>query len=343
MRFLSINKVVPGNKLAKPLLGERGTILLRENFELTESILNKLKELGIAGLYIDDEISKDIYIEDVIEEKLRLETAYRLEEIMRKNDNVITLLPYINEIVESIIDKKDVVVNMNKIYGHHQYTYIHSVNVGILATLVGLRFNLSRRELINLGTAGVLHDIGKKFVSLDILDKPDTLTEDEYELMKQHPMKGYEALKPSIEISSTVKAGVLQHHERYDGSGYPLGLKGNNICLFARILAVVDTYDAMTSNRAYHKAIPQSEAIEYIMGSGNQLFDMNVVSNFIKCIAVYPVGSRVKLSNGHLAIIVKNYSDNILRPLVRCIKDQNLIDLNKDMNYLSVCIDGIVD
>ena len=91
MRFLSIDKVTPGNRLAKPLLGERGTILLREDYELTESILNKLKELGVSGLYIDDELSKDIYIEDVVEEKVRLETAYQLEEIMKKNDNVITI------------------------------------------------------------------------------------------------------------------------------------------------------------------------------------------------------------------------------------------------------------
>jgi len=341
MRFLSIDRIIPGNKLAKPLLGERGTILLRENFELTENILVKLKELGIAGLYIDDEISKDIYIEDVIEEKLRLETAYRLEEIMRKNDNVITLLPYINEIVDSIIDKKDVVVNMNKIYGHHQYTYVHSVNVGILATLVGLRLNLSRRELMNLGTAGVLHDVGKKFVPIEILDKPSKLTAEEYEFMKQHPMLGYEMLKESKEISSTVRAGVLQHHERFDGSGYPLGLNGSNISLFGRILAVTDTYDAMTSNRSYNKAIPQSEVIEYLMGDGNRLYDINIVSHFIKCVAVYPVGSQVMLSTGETAIVVRNYADNILRPMVRCIKEQKVMDLHND--YLDVCVDRVID
>lgn len=343
MRFLSIDKVTPGNRLAKPLLGERGTILLREDYELTESILNKLKELGVSGLYIDDELTKDIYIEDVVEEKLRLETAYQLEEIMKKNDNVITLLPYINEIVDSIIEKKDVVVNMNKIYGHHQYTYLHSVNVGILATLVGIKFNLNRRELINLGTAGILHDIGKKFIPTEILDKPSMLTNEEYALMKQHPAKGYEMLKECKEISSTVKAGVLQHHERFDGSGYPLGLKGYNICFFGRILAIADTYDAMTTDRAYHKAIPQSEAIEFLMGDGNQLYDMNIISQFIKCIAVYPVGSQVKLSNGMAAIVIRNYSDNILRPLVRCIHDHTMIDLNQDMNYLNVCIEGIID
>lgn len=338
MRFLSIDNIIPGTRLARPLYGAYGSILLRENYEVTEGMLNRLKELGYTGLYIEDEISKGILIEDVVDEQLRLATASRLENIINKNGSIAGMKPLISDIVDSIITKSDVVINMNQLHGHHEYTYLHCVNVGILSVSIGVKLNFTRDELIQLGAAGILHDIGKKKTPITILDKQGKLTKEEYELIQMHPALGYEMLSDAMELSNVSKVGVLEHHERFDGSGYPRGLKGKEITIFGRILAVADTYDAMTSDRAYRTAYEPSESVEFLMGDGNRLYDLEIIEHFIKCIAVYPIGTLVELSNGRKTIVLKNYSDCVLRPLVRDISSKDIIDLKNDVEYLSVCI-----
>ncbi len=342
MRFLTIDKVVPGSRLAKPLYGAQGVILLRENVELTEAILARLISHGFTGLYIEDEISEGIVIQDVVDEGLRLQTASRLETIVNQNGNIAEMMPLISEIVDNILANGDVEINMHHLWGHHEYTYLHCVNVGILAVSIGIKLNLSRDNLIYLGTAGILHDIGKKNVPIDILDKQGKLSGDEYELIQKHPEMGFEILAESIELNSVTKVGVLQHHERYDGSGYPRGLKGNEITIFGRILAVADTYDAMTSDRAYRNAFSPSETVEYLMGTGNQLYDSEVIEVFMKCVTIYPVGTSVELSDGTKGIIMQNHSDCVLRPLIRNIETKELIDLKNDPQFYSVCISKII-
>lgn len=342
MRFLSIDNVVPGTKLGKPLYSEQGIVLLRVNAELTESILRRLKALGFTGLYIEDEISEGIIIEDIVDERLRLEAASRLENIVVSNGNIAEMAPLIADIVDSIIHNKDVEVNMNHLWGHHEYTYLHCVNVGILAVSVGIKLNLNREELLCLGAAGILHDIGKKCIPLEILDKRGTLTDNEYDIMKNHPGLGYEILANAIELSSVTKVGVLEHHERYDGSGYPRGLRGEEITIFGRILAVADTYDAMTSDRAYRNAFSPSEAVEYLMGNGNKLYDSAIIDTFIRCVTIYPVGTCVELSDGTQGIIIKNYCDCVLRPVIRNLTTKKLVDLKNDKKYYNICITKLI-
>ncbi len=342
MRFLTIDKVVPGTRLAKPLYGAHGVILLRENVVLSEAILSRLKLNGYAGLYIEDEISEGIFINDVVDEGLRLKTASRLEYIVNQNGNLEEMKSLIAEIVDGIIASGDVEINMNHLWGHHEYTYLHCVNVGILAVSIGIKLNLNRDNLIYLGTAGILHDIGKKYIPIEILDKQGKLSKEEYDLIKRHPVQGFEILVDAMELSSVTRVGVLEHHERYDGSGYPRGLKGDQITIFGRILAVADTYDAMTSDRAYRNAFSASETVEYLMGTGDQLYDSNIIDVFIKCVTVYPVGTCVELSDGTQGIVLKNYSDCVLRPMVRNINTKEIIDLKNDSKYLNLCISKII-
>ncbi len=341
MRFLTIDKVVPGSRLAKPLYGAQGVILLRENVKLTEAILTRLIAHGYTGLYIEDEISEGIVINDVVDEGLRLKTASRLETIMNQNGNIAEMAPLISEIVDNIIAKGDVELNMNHLWGHHEYTYLHCVNVGILAVSIGIKLNLNRDNLIYLGTAGILHDIGKKYVPIEILDKQGKLSNEEFELIHKHPELGFEILADTLDLNSVTKVGVLQHHERFDGSGYPRGLKGSEITMFGRILAVADTYDAMTSDRAYRNAFSPSETVEYLMGTGDQLYDSNIIDVFIKCVTIYPVGTCVELSDGTQGIILKNYPDCVLRPVIRNIQTKEIIDLKNNTNYLNICISKI--
>jgi putative nucleotidyltransferase with HDIG domain len=342
MRFLSIDNIIPGTRLAKRLYGAQGIVLLRENVELTDLLLYRLKEIGYNGLYIEDEISDGIVIPDVIDEKLRLEAAYRLENIVNSNGNIAEMMPLISEIVDNIILKDNVVLNMNQLRGHHEYTYLHCVNVSILSVSIGIKLNLNREQLLSLGTAGILHDIGKKYVPIEILNKPGKLDFDEFGTIKKHPTYGFEMLTDFNEVEKDAKLGVLQHHERYDGSGYPNGLKADKISLFGRILAVADTYDAMTSDRAYRNAFSPSEAVEYLMGSGNSLYDSKIIDIFSKCITVYPIGTCVELSNGIQAIVLENYADCILRPVVRELQTREVIDLKNNKEYYNICVTKII-
>jgi HD-GYP domain-containing protein (c-di-GMP phosphodiesterase class II) len=342
MRFLSIDSVAAGSKLGKPLYSEQGIVLLRENAELTESILCRLKTMGFTGLYIEDDISEGIIIEDIVDERLRLEAASRLENIVNNNGNIAEMAPLISDIVDNIIHNKDVEVNMKHLWGHHEYTYLHCVNVGILAVCVGIKLNFTRDELLCLGAAGILHDIGKKFIPLEILDKQGKLTDEEFDIVKNHPELGYGILASALELSSITKVGILEHHERYDGSGYPRGLRGDEITVFGRILAVADTYDAMTSDRAYRNAFSPSETVEYLMGNGNKLYDSLIIDTFIRCVTIYPVGTCVELSDGTQGIIIKNYSDCVLRPVIRNLTTKKLVDLKNDKEYYNICISKLI-
>lgn len=338
MRFLSLDRVPPSSRLAKPLYSDKGTVLLRQNVELTEPLILRLKGMGYTGVYVEDEISEGIEIVEVVDEKLRIDAANNLEKIITNNGNISELMPDISKIVDSVLYNKDVLINVNNLSRHHEYTFSHSVNVGILSVAVGMKLNLTNDQLNQLGAAGILHDVGKLKVPVDIIDKPGALSDEEFLIMKKHPEYGFRTLSNAHEVSALTKAGVYQHHERFDGTGYPRGLIGNDINLFGRILAITDTYDAMVTDRAYRKALSPFDSLEFIMGAGGRLFDLTIVEHFTKCITVYPLGSIVELSNGVTAIVIKNYNDCILRPLLRNVKNKELIDLKNDLKYLSTCI-----
>jgi len=164
------------------------------------------------------------------------------------------------------------------------------------------------------------------------------------EIMMLHSFKGYEYLKNRFNIPSSSKKGVLEHHEKHDGSGYPAGKRGKDISLFGKIIAISDVYDALTSDRPYRKAVTPSDAIEYVMGGSDSQFDREVVKSFIQKIAPYPIGTTVLLSDGSVGIVLENHSDCCLRPKVKIIAHMNIkiepyvIDLRNDMNLLDIVI-----
>lgn len=171
----------------------------------------------------------------------------------------------------------------------------------------------------------------------EILDKPAKLTDEEFEIIKNHSNLGYEKVKDNYNISSTIKVAIKEHHENQDGSGYPLHLKGDEIHIFAKIIHVADVYDALVSKRSYKKAYKPSEAIEYLMANVGNMFDLNVVITFLKYIAVYPIGPKVVLSTGQEAQVIRQNIGVPLRPVVALDKN-NVIDLCNDQDSLSIVI-----
>lgn len=354
MRFVSINGIREGMILAKDIVGKNGELLLKKGAILHSSYINRIKSLGYNGLYIVDELSSDIEIKTVIDENLRLKTVNTVKNafINIENSGVISKQTFesmdnlISNIVDEIIANNDIMVNMIDLKTFDDYTFYHSVNVAVLSVLVGCSFNFNRQQLKNLGLSATLHDIGKVFIPKEILNKKDKLTEYEYNIVKTHPVEGYNHVKENCRVPPVTYVGILQHHERFDGSGYPMSLKGKKISLFGRIISVADVFDALTSNRPYRKAMSPSEAIEFIMGGGGTYFDPDVIIPFTEKIAPYPVGTSVRLSNGCVAIVVKNYRDCPVRPVIKVIKEGNemvkpyFLDLKNDKNTIDITIIG---
>jgi len=352
MRYVAIEHLREGMILGKTLYGEMGEVLLREGSEILKSYENKISSLGYFGLYIQDALSEDIDVKGAISEDLKMRTIQAVKTMMninRENDKEIMksfdeLENLIENIIKDISANKDLIINMIDLKVANNYTFYHSVNVSVISLVIGLAMNLSPKDMYNLGIASLLHDIGKIFTPNDILDKPGPLTFEEYNIIRKHPEDGYNYVKEKLFTHTKTYLAILEHHERFDGTGYPRQIAGKNIGLFARIISVADVYDALTSDRPYKKRAIPSEAMEYIMGGGGTFFDIDVVKEFSKIVAPYPVGTCVKLSNNLVGIVVENFSDCCMRPKIKIIKDEHgpikpyIINL-KISNYNVIIVD----
>lgn len=232
---------------------------------------------------------------------------------------------------------------MIALQNYDDYTYKHCLRVAMLATSVAYQLQLSKSDTKDVIISALLHDIGKSGIDHDIIIKPSKLTDAEFAEIKRHPFMGYNVLKNSgSAFNANIMSGVLFHHEKYDGSGYPTGLQGRDIPLIARILAVCDVFDALTSNRPYRKPWSVAEAEEYILGSCGTHFDFDVTSAFMRAFNPYPVGTMVSLSNGRHGVVIQT-NQTVLRPVIRIQGEGTAeeIDLSTDFRFLSVMITGI--
>jgi HD-GYP domain-containing protein (c-di-GMP phosphodiesterase class II) len=227
----------------------------------------------------------------------------------------------VSEMVESVIRNPDALVWLTHLKKKDDYTSIHSMNVCILALAFGRYLGLSKNSLLHIGIGGLLHDVGKMRVKQEILIKPDRLTEDEMEQMRNHAVYGRDILLASKDIPSGAADIAWSHHERMDGTGYPRGLKGESIGYFSRITGIIDVYDAITSERIYHNAITSLEALEKMYEWRGTSFDTALVEQFIQCLGIYPTGSEVEMSSGEVGVVISVNRVHRLRPKVLLILD----------------------
>ena len=335
MRPIRLKNVSPGMILGRDIFAIDGAVLLSKGIRLTEFFIRRLIQMGYDDIYIEDELSKDIELPDIINEKTRAIAKSTLMQAMndikiKKELEVKKIKMVVNGIVDEILGSKDILINLSDLRTVDEYTFAHSVNVTVLSIVIGKAIGLNELRLRDLGVGAILHDIGKVQVPNEILNKPGKLNEKEFEIMKNHSTLGYEMLKKYDDISSLSKGVTLFHHERLDGSGYPFGKIGDDIHLFARIVAITDTFDAMTSNRVYRGKISNGEALEYILTTSYSKYDYELVKAFMNHITVYPVGTIVKLSTGEKGIIIDNNKDAPTRPVVRIIPSK---DTDKHSGY----------
>lgn len=232
--------------------------------------------------------------------------------------------PLVGEFIDSVFRNESAAAAISKIKAFDEYTYTHCINVSILAVILGKRLGYSREKLELLGIAGLFHDAGKAVIPDNILNKPGKLTPDEMAIMRTHPVRGYQILKEQPGIPEEVLRGCLDHHEKFDGSGYPRGLKGDEISDFSRLLAVVDVYDALTSKRVYKDPMPPSTVLAMMYKWRMTDFYPNIVETFIKSMGIYPVGSFVRLSDHNHGVVVDHNPDDPLNPCVRVAYDDTM-------------------
>lgn len=255
-----------------------------------------------------------------------------------KQPELEAIKPMVERITSSVVRNSNAMMTMRRMQNHDDYTFLHSVSVCTM--LVTFAKAAGMEEAIHdMALGALLHDMGKMRVNMSILNKPAKLSDDEYKHMKSHVVLGQDLLRQMPGIPAMAFEPLELHHERYDGSGYPKGLKGEEISRVGRMAAIVDVYDAITSDRVYRKAMNPAAAMQRLFEWSKHHFDPALTQIFVKSIGIYPIGSLVKLESGRLGVVVEQREEHLLTPVVRVIFDTKRestlaaedVDLSKPM------------
>lgn len=253
----------------------------------------------------------------------------------------------VDEINQSLERNTNALLSLIRLKNSDEYTYLHSVAVCMLMVALGRQLELNGDQLKQVGVAGLLHDIGKMAIPNDVLNKPDKLTDEEFNLVKQHPQRGWEILKSCYQVDEVALDVCLHHHERVDGRGYPEKLSNDALTLYARMGAVCDVYDAISSDRCYKKAWGPAESIRKMASWKDGHFDEVVFHAFVKTIGIYPNGTLLRLKSGRLGVVIEQSKKSLTTPIIKIFFSTRadahipieILDLSKETD----AIDSIED
>jgi putative nucleotidyltransferase with HDIG domain len=336
-----------GDFLAKDVLNKHGAVIVPKNTRINSYIKNKLcsRENEQVCIYNHPPIKTFDKIADTFK---KFELKYRnniniykeliceLAKGQKLNSGKFNKL--CDFVLNSIDESGNIIHLLQKVKAADEYTHSHCINVSFYAMLIGKWMKLSPSDMKKIVSAGLLHDIGKLFISDSILNNPEKLTPAEFHIMKQHPMYGYTFLKEIGTLNNDIIQAVLTHHEREDGSGYPFSLKSHEISIYSKIIAVADTYDAITSDRVYKKRSSPFAAFKLINHECFNSLDTTITNTFIKNLSAFYTGSKVILKCGRIGEIAFVPPNNISSPVIQ-IEDL-FYDLSKEKELEIDCIVG---
>lgn len=341
---LPIKKLQPGMVTAQSIYNTKGASYLTRGTAVSEQYITRLKKLGVTSLAVTSMTPAFTPQppDDIIEERTRIKAIHKVYDTFHELEstgelNVEPLIGISENVLNDILSNQNNLVQLSDLRRHDDYTFSHSVNVAVLSTMLGSLCRYAKSDLLTLVLGGLLHDIGKVKVPADILTKRGRLTPNEFSLMKMHPEAGEEKLKPlSIPNASLLAIIAGQHHEHLDGQGYPRHLMGNNIHRFARIVAIADVYDALTTQRSYKPAYKPHIAHRIMTRCSTGQFDPDLLNLFFNNVAIYPTGTVLKTTMGY-AIVKKSEFGRTMTPNI-CIfadLDQQLVPnpFDVDLQY----------
>ena len=324
MRLVRTVQLQVGDIIGKDVIGYGGGLLLRKDTRFREVFRKQLLERHIYEIYIRDEWSEGIEPTVLISEenrrKIEHDLAVEIENLRDKFKINVDNISDISDMIYSELEDKALIWEIQDLQKNDDYTYQHCVAVAILAGIVCRKLGLEQELSKQIIMGGLMHDLGKMSIPKDVLNKEGRLTQEEYEIIKEHSRLGYEMLKDMTSVSSVTKLTVLCHHEREDGSGYPLG-KGEELHIGPKIVAACDLYHALISDRTYRKGMPLNEAL---MIAGREKINKEVRRAIEDTLAFYPVGSTVLLSNGLIGIVERNFIEDVSKPLIKVIYDEKV-------------------
>ncbi len=360
MTKIQTSKLKPGMIVGSDVLNYDNKTIIAKGTKLSQTLITRLELYGILSIYVEDEIPESAPKKEEAEEKPSQPSApgeeishferlretelfkefqadyeegrksleFHVSEMVDKNVEVdpIILLEKPLEMISKAGSRVSVIDMLHAMRGFDDSTFAHCMNVSLLNYVVAgwLRWSQAEQEMAMM--CGILFDIGKLRVSRDILNKPTQLSADELREVKRHAEYGYQLLRDK-NLPEHIKATAIMHHERHDGSGYPLKLKGDRINSFARLTAVTDVYDAMTSPRVYRDALCPFRVVEIFEDEGLEKYDPDIIMTFLKNVTYTYIQNHCKLSDGREGVIIMQNPGSYSRPVVKC--GNEFVDLNK--------------
>lgn len=334
MKRVYIDLVSPGDVVARTIFQENGNVLLGTGVQLTDRYIVRLRNMGIDYIFIEDPLTEGIVPEEPISEITRSTAVNEVYKTMNAfKDNELSkgriIAPNIGKnfrdvfgsIMTDLSARPNILVNLENIHSADSYLFQHSVNVAILSGVIGLAKGFNRIQLEELGVGALLYDIGMTKMPEKILKQTGELTKADRELLETHPREGFDILRKHHDISLVSAHCALQHHERFNGSGYPRGLTGNETHIYAQIVGLADMYDALISPRPHRKRYKTSEAIEFLFAAGGTYFDHELIKLFCSHISIYPIATMLLLNTGQTVVVVQNSELALHRPIVRVVKE----------------------
>ena len=331
-----IDFLKPGMVLSGDLFSKEGVFLYPARKPITQKFIDQIKAQGIKELYYTKEVKKDLseVYPPMFSEEIKENAKEVLDNVMKqiKEDKKIEIQE-VKEIIERLFKEMiqklgKAVINLSVVKNYDDYTYIHSLNVTTLSMFFAKFLGASDFVIKEIGTGALLHDVGKVKIPTSILYKPGELTEEELTVIKKHPIIGYFAIKDEPTVSTYAKKIVLFHHERYDGNGYPLGVKFDRIGRYPQIVSLSDIFDALTSERPYKKGMSISQALDFIMKKSGTYFEPLIAQKFIMEMSKlyglpspYGVGTFVLLNTGEKGVIIHKDSEYSMKPTVLLIEN----------------------